>query len=484
MSQLTTSLTNWLEDMSIGKLSILEFNLKRVIAIKRLITQKEKENKSLDEQLLGFLYLFTGKSKQEAKEERRREIMELNKLLKDQRVRNISKLDIPSLRDLGRMTDKYIERKLKQEAEQELKRLFEPYTEKLKRKVEEYKRLDREKEEARIRKEEEKKRKEARKARSDTEKRTEKYASLQRKGIEFKDFLDEGEDVRVSDIPFTEPAPGCKYNIGESTGYVIIPLTEQLMKDFLIKSYEYLMNVAEQLYDGIGKRISLNLMSVSLWSRIMEGEEGSELLETHTHNTKFRSFISRNQIKEKCDEVIKMLMDKMMMPQGKSGLSFKVGDLIRIEYYANLSNELKTRSRKNRGGQWVDHKSIPCFTAKVRTEDIKAMDNYTVNKPTYIYNIKNTNDDLCFIRYMIVVKFLSKLKKFPYLIHDDPKEKFKDYYTSYHLPGVNPENLGVMDLFFPFICYPDKEINSIGVGISMETPARPTFFCILFNRII
>ena len=162
------------------------------------------------------------------------------------------------------------------------------------------------------------------------------------------------------------------------------------MRDFLLKSYEYLTNVAEQLYDGIGKRISLNLLSVSQWSRIVEEHEDIEI---HTHNTKFRSFMSRNQIKEKCDEVIKMLMDKMMMPQGKSGLSFKEGILIRIEYYANLSNELKTRSRKNRGGQWVDHKTIPCFTAKIRTEDIKAMDNYTVKKPTYIYNIKNTNDD-------------------------------------------------------------------------------------------
>ena len=109
------------------------------------------------------------------------------------------------------------------------------------------------------------------------------------------EYLSQEEDVRLSEIPFTEPVQGCKYNIGDSLGYVIIPLNEQILTDFLLKSYEYLLNVAKQLYDGIGKRISLNLLSVSQWSRTVEGFEGdAELIEIHTHNTKFRSFMSRN----------------------------------------------------------------------------------------------------------------------------------------------------------------------------------------------
>ena len=60
-------------------------------------------------------------------------------------------------------------------------------------------------------------------------------------------------------------------------------------------------------------------------------------------------FISRNQIEEKIDEIISMLVGKMMIPQGKSGLSFKEGILFRVEYYANLSNE-KKQSGKNKGG--------------------------------------------------------------------------------------------------------------------------------------
>ena len=90
-------------------------------------------------------------------------------------------------------------------------------------------------------------------------------------------------------------------------------------------------NVTHQLFDGIGKRISLNLMSVCQMDRLVHTEDGvtQSEIEIHTHNTKFESFISRNQINEKCDNVVRMLLGKMMIPQGKSGLSFKEGVLIR-----------------------------------------------------------------------------------------------------------------------------------------------------------
>src|SRR5690606_25354774 len=96
---------------------------------------------------------------------------------------------------------------------------------------------------------------------------------------------------------------------------------------------------SHQLFDGIGKRISLNLTSVCQMERYTQTEDGSTQtdIEIHTHNTKFESFMSKNQINEKCDNVVRMLLGKMMIPQGKSGLSFKEGILIRVEYYANLS---------------------------------------------------------------------------------------------------------------------------------------------------
>ena len=70
MSQLTTSMVNWLEDMSAEKLTNLELIFKRVRAIKGLISQKEI--KSLDERFLGALYTVMGKSRQDARKKKDR----------------------------------------------------------------------------------------------------------------------------------------------------------------------------------------------------------------------------------------------------------------------------------------------------------------------------------------------------------------------------------------------------------------------------
>ena len=173
-----------------------------------------------------------------------------------------------------------------------------------------------------------------------------------------------GCQVLHEGIPsFVSIVAGCKYNVGMTWGNIIIPLKETSMSNFLTKSRDYLYNIGH-LFDGIGKRISLNLISVSQWSRIIHGdnERVSYEIEVHTHNTKYKSFMSRNQINEICDEIISMLLGKMMIPQGKSGLSFTEGILIRVEYYADLSNEKKKKSGKYKGGKWVDHMTIPCFT--------------------------------------------------------------------------------------------------------------------------
>src|SRR5690606_29372359 len=112
----------------------------------------------------------------------------------------------------------------------------------------------------------------------------------------------------------------------------------------------------------------------------------------------------------------------------KSGCSSYEGILIRIEYVINKSDEKNKLRKKYKGGRWIDHKIYPCFTNEVRTDDIKAMENYTVKKPSYIYNIINKDDDLCFMRYIIVLSFLIKVEKILYLTYEDKEETFKNYY--------------------------------------------------------
>ena len=66
---------------------------------------------------------------------------------------------------------------------------------------------------------------------------------------------------------------------------MIIPLREKFLGGFLNKTREHLTNVAHQLFDGIGKRISLNLMSVCHMERLVHTEDGVlkvKLKSTHT----------------------------------------------------------------------------------------------------------------------------------------------------------------------------------------------------------
>ena len=59
MSQLTTSMVDWLEDMSAEKLIKLELILKRVRAVKGLISQKERKSRVwMNYLLLPFMQLW------------------------------------------------------------------------------------------------------------------------------------------------------------------------------------------------------------------------------------------------------------------------------------------------------------------------------------------------------------------------------------------------------------------------------------------
>ena len=69
---------------------------------------------------------------------------------------------------------------------------------------------DRRKEEAtreRLRRREE--RKEERKDMTELERRIERHTGLERAGRGFMEYLNYGENVRIAEIPFEEPVPGC-----------------------------------------------------------------------------------------------------------------------------------------------------------------------------------------------------------------------------------------------------------------------------------
>ena len=134
-----------------------------------------------------------------------------------------------------------------------------------------------------------------------------------------------------------------------------------------------------------------------------------------------------------------------------SDVHFAKGLVMKLQYRINRSHEKKERTRKYKGGSYIDHFDVPCFTKNVRTTCVTRMNNYNVKKEaTYIYNIVNPNDNLCFLRYIILIKFLSVAEQRAYL---------NNFNIPQILPLVNPENLNAFIPYVPFVRYPDNIAN-------------------------
>ena len=455
MSQLNNAVIIWLEESSIEALYNVDINVQRVIAIKNRISQREKEIKTIDDQPL---FMFTDEFEDELiKEEKRREIKELNKILKDKRVRNLVKLDVPSLRTLGKLIDSYIERK--HTFEDPIMRKFrmtpaeiEEYDrEKADRlnamKFFEKRRLNNERVEAKFNPAERIK-----------QEKQESFNKLK------NDLLSQIERTpyRKSPFNFVEPMSGCHYDIGSSLGHVVIPIPQIHINDpaydatastgkFLDDIHEYTYHITEQLFDNLGGKIDIQIITVEKWENshydTITGESYEEE-QIRIHNTKFYSILARSEIMNACDNITKKLGDEYAHHNKDSNLTFISGLVMKLQYRVNRSTQ-KTSRKKYKGGAYIDHLEVPCFTNKLRTTCITRMNNYNIHKEdTYIYNIVNPNDNLCFLRYVILIKFLSVVKQREYL---------KTFHLSKLFPTVNPDNLGVFIPFIPFVRYPSNE---------------------------
>ena len=185
-----------------------------------------------------------GKSRQDAKEEKRQEIMFFQNLLTKlqnnrkihQHLRNITKFDIPSLRSVGRTIDAMVERKLTFE-DPFLRNFIMTPTER-----EEY---DRKKNEERQRRmnEERQRLEEIKQKKVETAERIkkEKQESFEKlKG----DLLAQvaREPYKISPVfNFVEPIPNCHYDIGPSFGHVVIPIPQdyqQITEEMEIEAHE------------------------------------------------------------------------------------------------------------------------------------------------------------------------------------------------------------------------------------------------------
>lgn len=280
--------------------------------------------------------------------------------------------------------------------------------------------------------------------------------NLKKAGRDIREHLEHGENKRESFFRFEEPVPGCKYNIGEARGDIIIPLDQADLSEHLAEIHRCVYLTVEQLFDNINKTLDIHVISLTEW--LHSDSDGRLTVIPNTQRSKTYTVSARNQIMNFCDMLIQELTAKLEVPQKRSNLRFKQGVLIKLHYRSDLTKIKKESKKKNKGGSYIDHQSVQCFTSNVRKDDLKKMYNYVVGKDSYIYNIINRYDDLCFLRYIILVKYLCNVERHEYLKYEG-KDSFKNYYTHKLVPKVNPDRIEFFIAYFPFINYPQARFN-------------------------
>ena len=222
----------------------------------------------------------------------------------------------------------------------------------------------------------------------------------------------------------------------------------------------------EQLFDNLNKSINFRVLSIPEWLHF--DVNGLATVVPRTENSKYYDLKARNDLMSICDKLIQEFTAKLEVPQKRSGLKFKQGVLIKLQYRTDYTKIKKEKKKKNKGGSYIDHQTINCFTSNVRKDDIKRMYNYVVNNKktavkskckgngksdtSHIYNIINQYDYLCFLRYIILVKYLCNIENHEYLKYEE-KDSFKNYCTHKLVPKVNPDQIQYFIPFVPFISY-------------------------------
>ena len=90
------------------------------------------------------------------------------------------------------------------------------------------------------------------------------------------------------------------------------------------------------------------------------------------HNTPFYSIQARNEIFPTCDTITGVLKVKYEQHTNHSFFNFARGLVMKLQYRINKSSQ-KTSRKKYKGGAYIDHLQIPCFTKKLRTTCITVL---------------------------------------------------------------------------------------------------------------
>ena len=125
--------------------------------------------------------------------------------------------------------------------------------------------------------------------------------------------------------------------------------------------HEYTYLITEQIYDNLGGKIDIQIITVENWHNVFEdpvtGESHVEEL-IRIHNTKFYSLHARSEILNACDNIKEKLELDYSQHNGQSNVMFAGGLVMKLQYRINRSSQ-KTSRKKYKGGAYIDHLEVP-----------------------------------------------------------------------------------------------------------------------------
>ena len=185
---------------------------------------------------------------------------------------------------------------------------------------------------------------------------------------------------------FIELVPGCKYDIGEAFGTIVVPMNQTDMRKYLNDMDRITNDILHQIKEKIGSSIDVHILSQCIFFDHRNDEE-----QDRTDRSKNKKLMSKNNIAEISHELCDDVEQKIQVHQKKSGVTFEHGVFFELTYRVDKS---KDKREKKKAGSYVNHLNIPCFTKPVRDTDMK---NFQGDKQQQrVFNIID-NDDLCFL---------------------------------------------------------------------------------------
>jgi hypothetical protein len=284
-----------------------------------------------------------------------------------------------------------------------------------------------------------------------------KLQLLKYQGERTRRFLQHGRNIKKSTFSFQAPE-GTSYNVGNALGEVIIPLPFDDLAEFENKLGEHAYETCIQLFDNGVHPLDYNILIETDFIDLV-----TEQIQPRTFNSRYYKASSRSQISETVQSIQSDLKAQMLVPKDKSSLTFHQGILMKLTYRGDESKKKtpkKPKKNKKFAGSYINHLTLPCFTGTIRRAD---MESYKKNKQyQHIFNIMN-EDNLCFVYYLILVK---------YLCEEELCRPSK--FDRQHLrPTVLPHETHKFLHYLPFIVYHTEALNKIAEhAIAMGFPNK------------